>query len=105
MKNVVDFGEFLKALATFHKSNQAPQRDEDKLRFLFRVFDQDGDGLLSQAEMRAIVKKIVNNQLDDTQLHQIIDRIVNDLEPDEDGKLDFQQFSRIFASTSASFQS
>ncbi len=39
--------------------------------------------------MRAIVKKIVNNQLDDTQLHQIIDRIVSDLEPDSDGKIDF----------------
>lgn len=46
-RNVVDFKEFLKALATFHKSNLSPSKDEEKLRFLFRVFDSDGDGMLS----------------------------------------------------------
>jgi Ca2+-binding EF-hand superfamily protein len=46
-RNVVDFKEFLKALATFHKSNQAANKEEEKLRFLFKVFDSDGDGMLS----------------------------------------------------------
>lgn len=46
--------------------------------------------------MRAIVKKIVGSSLDETQLHQIIERIVEDLDPNEDGKIDFFQFAKIF---------
>jgi Ca2+-binding EF-hand superfamily protein len=46
--------------------------------------------------MRAIVKKIVGSSLDETQLHQIIERIVEDLDPNEEGKIDFYQFAKIF---------
>lgn len=42
---MVDFKEFVKALSTFNPSQQSSE--EEKLKFLFRVYDLDQDGLLS----------------------------------------------------------
>lgn len=36
LKNLIDFKEFVKALSTFNNTTE-----EDKLRFLFRVYDLD----------------------------------------------------------------
>jgi len=39
--------------------------------------------------MRTILKQLVGNSLSDTQLHQIIDRTISDLDVDETGKIDY----------------
>ncbi len=52
--NQVDFKEFVKTLALFHTPH--PTSEEDKLYFLFRMYDADGDGLLSQEEIRSVLK-------------------------------------------------
>ena len=95
-KNIVDFREFLRALSLFHQSAQS--KEEEKLRFLFRVYDLDQDGLLSAEEVRLTVKKIVGESIEETHLHQIVDRTMADLLDDDanEGKIDFQQFCRIF---------
>ena len=66
-KNMVDFKEFVKALSAF--ALKQPSKEDEKLRFLFRVYDLDGDGLLSQEEMRAILRKIVGPSLTETEMH------------------------------------
>jgi len=68
--NQVDFKEFVKALALFHTPH--PTSEEDKLSFLFKMYDTDGDGLLSQEEIRSVLKQLVGNSLNDTQLVQIV---------------------------------
>jgi serine/threonine-protein phosphatase 2B regulatory subunit len=50
---MVDFKEFVKALSTF---NPQHNNEEEKLKFLFKVYDLDQDGLLSQDEIRIILK-------------------------------------------------
>jgi Ca2+-binding EF-hand superfamily protein len=50
------------------------------LKFLFKVYDHDSDGLLSAEEVRAVVRKIVGSNIDETHLHQIVERTMADLE-------------------------
>jgi hypothetical protein len=50
----------------------------------------DQDGLLSQDEIRIILKQVVGGSLNDTQLRQIIEKTCADLEPvDDEGRIDF----------------
>lgn len=60
---MVDFKEFVKALSTF---NPQQNNEEDKLKFLFKVYDLDQDGLLSQDEIRIILKQVVAGSLNDS---------------------------------------
>ena len=85
---MVDFKEFVKALSTFNPSQQSSE--EEKLKFLFRVYDLDQDGLLSQDEIRIILKQVVAGSLNDGQLRQIIERTCSELEPgDDEGRIDY----------------
>ena len=68
--NQVDFKEFVKAMALFHTLH--PSSEEDKLAFLFQMYDADGDGLLSQDEIRTVLKQLVGSSLNDSQLVQIV---------------------------------
>ena len=60
---MVDFKEFVKALSTF---NPQQNNEEVKLKFLFKVYDLDQDGLLSQDEIRIILKQVVAGSLNDS---------------------------------------
>ena len=60
---MVDFKEFVKALSTF---NPQQNNEEEKLKFLFKVYDLDQDGLLSQDEIRIILKQVVAGSLSDS---------------------------------------
>ena len=41
---MVDFKEFVKALAAFN--NKQSNNEEERINFLFRIYDIDGDGLI-----------------------------------------------------------
>ena len=60
---MIDFKEFVKALSTF---NPQQNNEEVKLKFLFKVYDLDQDGLLSQDEIRIILKQVVAGSLNDS---------------------------------------
>jgi serine/threonine-protein phosphatase 2B regulatory subunit len=60
---MIDFKEFVKALSTF---NPQQNNEEEKLKFLFKVYDLDQDGLLSQDEIRIILKQVVAGSLNDS---------------------------------------
>jgi Ca2+-binding EF-hand superfamily protein len=105
----IDFKEFVKALALFHSpahTDAKPsnsQSEEEKLMFLFRMYDADGDGLLSQEEIRGVLRQLVGASLNETQLVQIVERTCQDVGTvDDQGRIDFEGFSRIFQNHSIS---
>ncbi len=70
----VDFPEFLKMMANKVKDESS----DEEIREAFRVFDKDGNGVISPAELRHVLGNIGEKLTDDE-----IDEIMRDA--DEDG--------------------
>jgi len=65
---------------------------EDKLR-LFKIYDMDNDGYISNGELYQVLKMMVGTNLKDTQLQQIVDRTILFADKDQDGRLSFEEFT------------
>ncbi|WVQ84181.1 calcineurin subunit B [Cryptococcus sp. DSM 104549] len=91
----VDFQEFVGGLSAFSSKGG---RDE-KLRFAFKVYDMDRDGFISNGELYLVLKQMVGNNLKDQQLQQIVDKTIMEADKDGDGKLSFEEFTNMVAST------
>ena len=91
----VDLQEFVKGLSAF--SSQGSR--EEKLRFAFKVYDMDRDGLISNGELFLVLKMMVGNNLKDQQLQQIVDKTIMEADKNGDGKLDFEEFTEMIGNT------
>lgn len=47
---------------------------EDKLFFLFEIYDSDGDGVISSSELFSLLKLLNKGILEDSKLQNIVDR-------------------------------
>jgi serine/threonine-protein phosphatase 2B regulatory subunit len=83
----VEFGEFIHALSVFHGGSS-----QDKLRFVFKIYDIDGDGFISNGELFKVLKMMVGDNLADAQLQQLVDKTIIKADTDGDGKVSFQEF-------------
>jgi len=88
----LDFPEFVKGLAMFTMKNVDRDR---KLRFLFDIYDMDGDGMISNGELYTVLKMMVGSNLKDGQLQQIVDKTILLLDKDSDGMINYQEFCDI----------
>ncbi|WVR04529.1 calcineurin subunit B [Kwoniella sp. DSM 27419] len=91
----VDFQEFVGGLSAFSSKGGR----EEKLRFAFKVYDMDRDGYISNGELYLVLKQMVGNNLKDQQLQQIVDKTIMEADKDGDGKLSFEEFTNMVAST------
>jgi serine/threonine-protein phosphatase 2B regulatory subunit len=65
-----NFTEFVRVLAAF--SARTPR--EDKVRFIFDVYDVDGDGVVSREDMSAVLRQLGGASLSESAVQQLIDR-------------------------------
>lgn len=91
----VDFQEFVHGLSVF--SSQGSR--EEKLHctwatdaVVFKVYDMDRDGYISNGELFLVLKMMVGGNLKDQQLQQIVDKTIMEADKNGDGKLDFYEF-------------
>lgn len=84
----ISFMEFVTGLA------RASTDDESKKRFMFDVYDMDGDGLISNGDLFNAVSLMCGNNLSRHQLQQLVDRTMRDADQDGDGRLSFEEFER-----------
>jgi serine/threonine-protein phosphatase 2B regulatory subunit len=70
MVESANFTEFVRVLAAF--SSRTPR--EDKVRFIFEVYDVDGDGVVSREDMSVVLRQLGGAGLADAQVHELIDR-------------------------------
>merc|ERR1739844_839871 len=90
----LDFTEFVRGLAMFTTKNV--DRDK-KLEFLFNIYDMDRDGFICNSELFEVLKMMVGTNLTETQLQQIVDKTVVQLDKDQDGMISYEEFCGIIA--------
>jgi len=86
----VEFNEFIAALATFHSGTA-----QDKLKFVFKIYDIDNDGFISNGELFKVLKMMVGENLNETQLQQLVDKTIIKADRDGDGKVSFTEFLQV----------
>lgn len=75
---------------------------EQKLRFAFKVYDIDRDGYIGNGELFIVLKMMVGSNLKDQQLQQIVDKTIMEADLDGDGKIDFEEFTKMVENTDVS---
>jgi serine/threonine-protein phosphatase 2B regulatory subunit len=101
----VDFREFIMLLSVF--SSKGNQEDKLKCRIdvfihelvVFRVYDMDQDGYISNGELFLVLKMMVGSNLSEQQLQQIVDKTIMESDADGDSKLSFEEFKRAVENT------
>lgn len=89
----VTFSEVARALAVL--SPQMPK--ESKLRFIFKIYDVDGDGMVSNKDLFETLGVMVGDNLTGIQIQQIVDKTFIEADLDRDGYITFEDFQRLAA--------
>ncbi|CDO66981.1 protein phosphatase 2b regulatory subunit, putative [Plasmodium reichenowi] len=84
----VSFVEFLVGITKLASSTD----DFQKKKFAFDVYDINKDGMISNGELFTVMKMMVGNNLNDTQLQQLVDRTILQADKDGDGMISFEEF-------------
>ena len=95
----VDFQEFVHGLSVFSSQGSREEkmhctcaRRETNHAVVFKVYDLDRDGYISNGELFLVLKMMVGGNLKDQQLQQIVDKTIMEADKNGDGKLDFSEF-------------
>ena len=85
----IDFKEFLIMMARKMKDNN----EEEELIEAFKVFDKDGNGFISAAEMRHVMTNLGAKLTDDD-----VDEIIRKADTNGDGQVNYQEFVTMMTS-------
>ena len=84
----ISFFGFVSGLSPLHSEGSL----EDKIQFIFNIYDMDCDGYISNGELFKVLKMMVENNLKDTELQQLVDRAIIQLDKDYDGMISYKEF-------------
>ncbi|PKK17327.1 calcium binding protein 4 [Columba livia] len=90
----VDFEDFVQMMGPKLREETAHMVGVRELKIAFREFDMNGDGEISGAEMRAAVAALLGEQLK----AQEVDEILQDVDLNGDGHVDFDEFVMMLSS-------
>lgn len=82
----IDFPEFLSLMARKMKDTDT----EEELVDAFKVFDRDGNGLISSAELRHVMTNLGEKLTDEE-----VDEMIKEADMDGDGHINYEEFVRM----------
>merc|ERR1711945_45878 len=82
----IDFPEFLSLTARKMKDTDS----EEELKEAFRVFDKDGNGFISAAELRHIMTNLGEKLTDEE-----VDEMLREADIDGDGQINYEEFVKV----------
>jgi calmodulin len=82
----IDFPEFLTMMARKMKDTDS----EGEIAEAFKVFDRNGDGKISAAELRHVLTSI-GEKLSDAD----VDQMIKEADTNNDGEIDIQEFTQL----------
>ena len=83
----IDFDEFLVMMARCMDS------DSDIIKEARNVFDRDGNGFISSAELRHVVTSLGEKLTDEE-----VDELITEVDVDGDGQINYAEFVRMMTS-------
>jgi Ca2+-binding EF-hand superfamily protein len=88
----VDFEEFIQLMEM--KMNDSDE--EQDIIEVFKVFDNDGNGYITAAELRHVMTNLEEKLTDDE-----IDEMINEADIDGDGQISYNEFKKMMMETGA----
>ena len=82
----IDFPEFCTLMARKMKDTDS----EEELKEAFRVFDKDGNGFISAAELRHIMTNLGEKLTDEE-----VDEMIREADVDGDGHINYEEFVKV----------
>lgn len=84
----LSFSDFVHVLSPLAPSASL----EEKVRLAFAVFDFDGDGKLSESDLRHMIRHTLGEAIDDDLLEEVVEKTFIEADKDEDGFLSMREF-------------
>ncbi|KAH9513637.1 putative N-acetyltransferase 8B, partial [Bulinus truncatus] len=82
-------------LDEMRRSEESPLEQEKAIRLAFKVFDQNGDGVIDASELRTAMKNL-GEPLSDREL----DDMMKEADIDKDGKINYEEFIKVWLQSS-----
>jgi Ca2+-binding EF-hand superfamily protein len=99
----INFRQFVCILARFrrlrsHKVEETSYNTvEQKIDFVFRVYDVDRDGYISKDDLCQVLRAMVGLHVSEEQLKSIVRRTLNEADTDNDRKISREEFEKALA--------
>ncbi|XP_075747472.1 neo-calmodulin-like isoform X2 [Rhipicephalus microplus] len=89
-RETIDFPEFLTIMA---KEEVRSNDVDEEIREAFKVFDRNGDGFVSAAELRHVM-----TTMGEKLTHEEVDEMIREADQDGDGRINYEEFVNMVTS-------